>query len=305
MIEPGELCDNGDGNSDSEVDACRTSCVLAACGDGVQDTGEECDDGNTDALDGCSEVCLLEGESAGVGDLILTEVLVNPIDVVDGLGEWFEFINATDGLIQLSGLVVQVGVEGALTEFTLPQATLSAGDAIAVVAASEPELNGGIVDALAFQNGAEIPNSGSPIIRILNGDIVVDEVVFGPLFPSEAGISLSLDPLQFSAVANYSAENWCQGAAVYGATGNLGTPGNVNPPCPSCGDGTCGVDETCSGCPADCGACTTGCVPSTEPGCGGCPCEVAACDLEPSCCSDAWTPDCVAICEFLELCPGE
>jgi cysteine-rich repeat protein len=39
----GEGCDNGVANSDTEADACRTTCDLPTCGDGVLDSGEGCD----------------------------------------------------------------------------------------------------------------------------------------------------------------------------------------------------------------------------------------------------------------------
>lgn len=39
----GEACDNGGSNSDSGADACRTTCELPSCGDGVVDTDEGCD----------------------------------------------------------------------------------------------------------------------------------------------------------------------------------------------------------------------------------------------------------------------
>jgi MYXO-CTERM domain-containing protein len=57
---PFEECDDGTGNSDTLVDACRTTCQLAFCGDGVADTGEECDEGdnNSDsASNGCRTTC--------------------------------------------------------------------------------------------------------------------------------------------------------------------------------------------------------------------------------------------------------
>ncbi len=43
VIEFGETCDDGAGNSDSAPDACRTNCQIAFCGDNVIDTGEQCD----------------------------------------------------------------------------------------------------------------------------------------------------------------------------------------------------------------------------------------------------------------------
>jgi cysteine-rich repeat protein len=63
-----EECDDGGDNSDSEADACRTTCVEASCGDGVVDTGETCDDGNTDDGDGCSASCLLESDNTDDAD---------------------------------------------------------------------------------------------------------------------------------------------------------------------------------------------------------------------------------------------
>lgn len=53
IVEEGEACDEGDRNSDSEPDRCRTDCTLPRCGDGVLDEGEECIAGLTSA---CSEI---------------------------------------------------------------------------------------------------------------------------------------------------------------------------------------------------------------------------------------------------------
>ncbi len=65
-----EVCDAGGGNSDSAPDACRSDCRPARCGDGVADSGEECDDGNGTACDGCNQFCELEtGTVCGDGVL--------------------------------------------------------------------------------------------------------------------------------------------------------------------------------------------------------------------------------------------
>ena len=49
-----EECDQGAANSDAPNAGCRTDCTLPACGDGVVDAGEECDDANGVARDGCT-----------------------------------------------------------------------------------------------------------------------------------------------------------------------------------------------------------------------------------------------------------
>ena len=56
-----EECDDGENNSDTTANACRTDCTNARCGDGFNgDNGEECDDGNTVSNDGCSNLCFIE-----------------------------------------------------------------------------------------------------------------------------------------------------------------------------------------------------------------------------------------------------
>jgi cysteine-rich repeat protein len=61
VVTPGfEECDDGAANSDTAPGACRTNCLLPACGDTVIDDGEQCDDGNTASCDGCSGSCVAE-----------------------------------------------------------------------------------------------------------------------------------------------------------------------------------------------------------------------------------------------------
>ena len=55
VIDPGEECD--DGNQD-DADTCTNACAAAACGDGKPQMGEECDDGNADDTDMCLSTCL-------------------------------------------------------------------------------------------------------------------------------------------------------------------------------------------------------------------------------------------------------
>jgi len=70
----GEECDDGAMNSDTEPNACRLSCQLPHCGDGVLDDGwayaEVCDDGNYVSGDGCSDLCVLDRCGDGVLDTL-------------------------------------------------------------------------------------------------------------------------------------------------------------------------------------------------------------------------------------------
>ena len=55
VIDPGEACDDG---NDDDTDTCLTTCERASCGDGfVLDGAEECDDGNDIDYDDCTNDC--------------------------------------------------------------------------------------------------------------------------------------------------------------------------------------------------------------------------------------------------------
>lgn len=52
-----EECDDGNANNN---DACTNSCMNATCGDGIIGPGETCDDEGDSGADGCSAICMME-----------------------------------------------------------------------------------------------------------------------------------------------------------------------------------------------------------------------------------------------------
>src|SRR5690554_2730484 len=57
IVQEGEECDDG---NDDNSDMCTNECLLNVCGDGfVYEGVEECDDGNSNDLDGCSNSCVV------------------------------------------------------------------------------------------------------------------------------------------------------------------------------------------------------------------------------------------------------
>ena len=59
VVDEDEECDDGEGNSDTDPDACRNNCTSPVCGDSVTDSGEECDEGedNSSEADACRFDC--------------------------------------------------------------------------------------------------------------------------------------------------------------------------------------------------------------------------------------------------------
>ena len=64
QIGPGEECDDGTANSDTVVDACRTTCTKARCGDGVVDSNESCE-GTAHGCMTCQISCPGDGTYCG------------------------------------------------------------------------------------------------------------------------------------------------------------------------------------------------------------------------------------------------
>jgi cysteine-rich repeat protein len=63
--DPGEQCDDG---NEENTDACTNDCLLPVCGDGFVRAGvEQCDDGNTLNGDCCTSTCTLPAAVCGNG----------------------------------------------------------------------------------------------------------------------------------------------------------------------------------------------------------------------------------------------
>ena len=73
VVNPGvpENCTNGvDDDCDGLIDSADPYCSMT-CGDGILEAGEECEDGNKDSGDGCSETCTDEDEQVECGNNII------------------------------------------------------------------------------------------------------------------------------------------------------------------------------------------------------------------------------------------
>lgn len=67
QLDPGEACDEGDGNGDVPWASCRENCQKPACGDAVLDEGEACDDGGNNS-DRRPNACRSSCKRASCGD---------------------------------------------------------------------------------------------------------------------------------------------------------------------------------------------------------------------------------------------
>lgn len=157
---------------------------------------------------------------ARFGDIVISELMVDPVAVADTQGEWIELHNPTDEAFDLQGCVVDDG-GSALRGIADPFALAPGGFKAIARSASA-----------GFATSATMPmslgNTGDSVAISCDG-VEIDRVVYGPGFPLAAGKSMALDPLSQDAMSNDAPGAWCLAAQPYGV--DFGTPGKPNPDC--------------------------------------------------------------------------
>ena len=211
------------------------ACIyVPGCGNGFVDLelGEECDDGNPDPGDLCDEDCVVEPMPANPGDIIITEIMKNPDQVVDSLGEWFELKNMTDQSIDLNAWMIEDAGGDSHRIFAAGGLLIPANSYLVIGNSADASANGGVsVDYVV--TSFNLANQDDEVI-LKSGDTMVDQVIYtDDDFPDLAGQALSLDPGAQDALSNDLGDAWCSAGSMYGS-GDYGTPGIANPSCPEC-----------------------------------------------------------------------
>jgi hypothetical protein len=172
--------------------------------------------------------CLKSVAEMVPGDLVVTEVMINPAAVDDTLGEWFEVKNVTNLAFNLAGLIVR---DQGTDTFTVPSAPLlvAPNGRLVFAASGAAGTNGGVTANYVYARASfALANTADEIV--LATTVVIDQVYYTQTFPIGNGASMSLSPRSETATGNDTAANWCAGTTVYGA-GDLGTPGAANNAC--------------------------------------------------------------------------
>lgn len=178
------------------------------------------------------------------GSLIITEIMSDPaVPIADETGEWFEVYNPGATPLDLRGLRISNSrMQSAVIEAGAP--VLIAPRAYAVLGRNaSTSLNGNVNVLYAY---APNPMSSAVVFSNSSVDAVIidlgttateiDRVLYDPtgsLWPHASGKSKSLRPTVLSHTDNDMAANWCNAPTQWvAASGDYGSPGVVNPPCP-------------------------------------------------------------------------
>lgn len=159
---------------------------------------------------------------ANAGDIIITELMVNPNAVLDTAGEWFEIYNTTGAAIDLSGWTIS---DAGADTHTITSLTLAAGAVAVLGISNNTAINGGVTIDYVYSNFTLGNTTGDEVI--LKDDLgnVIDRVDYTiAAFPIQAGASIELKGDSYNATANDIGTNWVVATVPYG-DGDLGTPG--------------------------------------------------------------------------------
>ncbi len=236
------LDNDGDGRIDEDFDG--DSDGYADC-DGLEGTRlYDCDDTEWRTWPGAEELsgdgedndcdgAVDEGDWA-TGDLIITEMMINPGSVSEDSGQWFEVFNTTLRELHLGGLLLLSTVDGTEHEVSEDLTLPPGGRAVFGLNASWTA-NGGVPVDYQYSGVYLDPDVGG--LALLAGGTLVDQVnaTADPL-PGIEGASVTLDPQFHSALENDSSAWWCA-ATTHWALGawatspDAGTPGAENDVC--------------------------------------------------------------------------
>lgn len=237
-----EICDGLDNDGDGQVDE-----GFDADGDGYTTCGSsttpaDCDDSDPAVYPGASEVSgdladndcdgLVDESSWRAGDLLITEIMNNPLNVSDPKGEWFELVNRTTRSLVLNGLVITSTSGDDWHQITSDELiTVAAGGTVVLGINKDMATNGGAWVDYQY-NGVSLQNESDDLI-VMAGDTIIDKVTWddGATMPDPQGASMLLDPDKYSATLNDRGSSWCTASLHWDDLSDAGSPGSMNEYC--------------------------------------------------------------------------
>ena len=167
-------------------------------------------------------------DSLSVGDILVSEIMNDPLALLDYQGEWFEIRNTTASAIDLQGMIITGSTGETITVSS--SVPVSAGG-YAVFGVRDSATGGTSLDYTYSYNDFKLYASDRITLKKTDGTIL-DDISFNTLdpFPQTEGYAMSTSASSPS--ANDSGYAWCLATTTF-ATGDYGTPGSANPTCTS------------------------------------------------------------------------
>ena len=161
------------------------------------------------------------------GEIVITEIMVNPDAVSDANGEWIEIWNATDHDLQLNGLILKDAGSNHHVLTSTEKLILPSKGYWVLAKSGEIITNGGIETNYVYQNFT-LSNTSDQVILTASDETLIDQVSYGSGWPIVSGASMELVPEYQSFNSNDQPGHWLLAKIPFGS-GDMGSPGKANP----------------------------------------------------------------------------
>ncbi len=167
------------------------------------------------------------------GDLVFSEMMVNPEVVEDEVGEWVELYNDSGSTIDIGGYSFHDDdVDLYVLEGNIP---VLAGDYVVLCANTDVANNGGVPCDALFQRdsgggGLALANGEDELVLSRSDGVQIDWLHYDDTWYLP-GVAIGIDPTFQDAGNNDDLSHWCGQTTVVSTGGEPGTPGQSNDVC--------------------------------------------------------------------------
>jgi hypothetical protein len=191
---------------------------------------------DTDGESGSASIIVVvaaEVIEAEPGDLVFSEMMVDPNAVDDTVGEWVELYNTSGSPIDVAGYTFRDDdVDSWVLDGPL---MVAAGDYVVLCADMDTATNGGIpCDGSFFRdstgNGLALANGPDELVLTRPDGTEIDWLHYDDTWYT-VGVALGLDPGYLDGGSNDDPTHWCDQTTIEAGATEPGTPGAINDPC--------------------------------------------------------------------------
>lgn len=167
------------------------------------------------------------------GDLVFSEMMIQPQVVEDVVGEWVELYNTSGSPIDIAGYTFRdEDVDAWILEGPL---LVAPHDYVVLCASLDLSVNGGVPCDGAFQrdstgDGMALANGPDEVVLSRPDGVDIDVLHFDDTW-IEPGVAIGVDPAYQESGANDDRTHWCLQTTVVSSGGEPGTPGLENDAC--------------------------------------------------------------------------